>query len=228
MIVAMPPRLLPLFLLAGVAPLASAQTSAPATVDLFAAADFSGWTAVTPAGADIAAICTRADRTIQISGTPTGYLLTEASYANYKLHLEYRWPTDAAPKSNSGVLLNIGPDPAENNSPWPTCIQLQTKARYAGDLLQMSGATFAESVTTPARGRVPPIRARQSAVSELPFGEWNSVDIVSLDGALEIRINGVLQNSVTQVSPASGRIGIQLEGSPFELRNVELTPLPQG
>jgi hypothetical protein len=42
---------------------------------------------------------------------------------------------------------------------------------------------------------------------------------------VEVTVNGVLQNRVTHVAPASGRIGFQLEGTPYELRRVALTPL---
>jgi hypothetical protein len=61
--------------------------------------------------------------------------------------------------------------------------------------------------------------------SEKPAGEWNACDITCRAGTLEVRINGVLQNRVTQRQPAAGRIGFQLEGTPFELRRVTLTPL---
>jgi hypothetical protein len=43
---------------------------------------------------------------------------------------------------------------------------------------------------------------------------------------IEVAINGVKQNRVTGCTPASGRIGLQLEGTPFELRNVRLETLP--
>lgn len=53
-------------------------------------------------------------------------------------------------------------------------------------------------------------------------GEWNTGDILCQGNTLEVRINGVRQNRVSQCSPASGKIGFQLEGAPFELRHVEL------
>ena len=38
-------------------------------------------------------------------------------------------------------------------------------------------------------------------------------------------VEGVPQNTVTRANPAAGRVGFQLEGVPFELRAVRLTPL---
>jgi hypothetical protein len=42
---------------------------------------------------------------------------------------------------------------------------------------------------------------------------------------VEVTVNGVLQNRVSQAAPNSGRIGFQLEGAAYELRHVVLTPL---
>lgn len=69
------------------------------------------------------------------------------------------------------------------------------------------------------------MKARVAADSEQPAGEWNSADIVSRDGVIEVAVNGVAQNRVTGAMPREGRIGFQLEGTPYELRHVELTPL---
>ena len=47
----------------------------------------------------------------------------------------------------------------------------------------------------------------------------------SLHGTIEVAINGVPQNRITNAKPAEGRIGFQLEGAPYELRNVTLEKL---
>jgi hypothetical protein len=51
------------------------------------------------------------------------------------------------------------------------------------------------------------------------------MDVVSRDGTIEVSINGVAQNRVSGAAPRSGRIGFQLEGTPYELRNVTVVPL---
>lgn len=225
-IVAMMPRRILLGSLLAITGWASGAPPATETLDLFSDPEFAGWSVVAANAADIRSICSRTtDGTIALTGTPTGYLLTDATYENFVLRLEYRWPADAAPKSNGGILLHIVSGPVAPAA-WPTCIQLQTKVQNAGDLLQMFGATFTEPVTSPAKGNVPPLRARQQDASERPFGEWNIVEIGCLRGMIEVRINGVLQNRVTGAEPHAGRIGIQLEGAPFELRHVRLLPIP--
>jgi hypothetical protein len=101
---------------------------------------------------------------------------------------------------------------------------VQTKHGNAGDLLPMAGAGFAEPLTSAADAPVR-IKARMAADSEKPLGEWNSCDIVARDGTVQVSINGVLQNTASKVEPHEGRIGFQLEGAPYELRRVTLTPI---
>ncbi|CAN7326992.1 DUF1080 domain-containing protein [Pseudoduganella sp. LjRoot289] len=191
-----------------------------AAVDLFNGRDFSGWQLETTPAAPVESVFSILPGGVVASaGQPSGFLATTASYRNYRLHVEWRW---SAKPGNGGVLLHISPGPMDRV--WPVSLQVQTKKGNVGDLLPMAGYTFAEPPTS-APGASPVIKARTAADSELPAGEWNSADIVSLDGVVEVSINGVAQNKVTRAAPLSGRIGFQLEGAPYELRRVELTPL---
>ena len=161
----------------------------------------------------------KADGTIAVSGSPVGYVATKRSYDNYRFHVEWRWPAGAAKNSNSGILLHIASGPKDRA--WPVCFQVQTKPGRAGDLLPMAGATFAEPLSTPPEAKTPQLD-RKDATSEKPVGEWNSCDVVCHEGTVEVTINGVLQSRVTDVNPGAGKVGIQLEGTPFELRNLRL------
>jgi hypothetical protein len=190
-------------------------------VELFNGRDFSGWELqTTPAASMADAFQILPDGVIASAGKPSGFIATRESYRNYKLHVEWRWP---GKPGNGGVLLHISPGAFDRV--WPVSLQVQTKFGNAGDLLPMAAASFAEPLTS-APGAETRIKARTAADSEKPAGEWNTCDIVSRDGTVEVSVNGVLQNRVSNVSPASGRIGFQLEGTPYELRRVELTPLP--
>lgn len=183
--------------------------------DMFS--DLRGWELRTEPAADLASVIgVRADGVLGVSGAPSGFFATKASYRNYRLHVEWRWPGKAG---NAGVLLHISDGPMDRV--WPLSVQVQTKSGNAGDLLPMAGAKFAEPLT----GDKPPVKARTAASSERPAGEWNSADIVARDGLIEVTVNGVAQNRVTGASPREGRVGFQLEGTPYELRHVELTPL---
>ena len=88
----------------------------------------------------------------------------------------------------------------------------------------MAGAAFAEPLSSAPGARTPQLE-RLGVAAEKALGEWNSVDIVCRDGAIRVTINGVFENRVTGCDPHAGRVGLQLEGFPFEVRNVRLTPL---
>ena len=179
--------------------------------------DLGGWELRTePAAAAASAISVRADGVVAVAGVPSGFLATTASYRNFRLHVEWRWPGKAG---NGGVLLHISEGPMDRV--WPLSVQVQTKFGSVGDLLPMAGAKFAEPLT----GDKPAVKAHMGANSEYAAGQWNSADIVARDGVIEATVNGVLQNRVTAATPREGRIGFQLEGTPYELRHVELTPI---
>ncbi len=186
---------------------------------MFNGRDLAGWELVTVQGAPLAdSFTVRPDGVIASTGNPTGYLATKDSYRDYRLHVEWRW---SGKPGNAGVLLHIEGGPKDRA--WPLSIQVQTKQGSVGDVLPMAGASFTEPLTS-APGASPSIKARLAADSEKAVGEWNSADIVSRAGTLEVTVNGVLQNRVRDAKPAQGRIGFQLEGAPFELRNVTLVP----
>ena len=175
---------------------------------------------VTTPAAEPSAVWTRgADGVIRVSGKPAGYISTRASYTNYRLHVEWRWP---GKPGNAGVLLHVASGPKDGA--WPLSVQVQTKHGFAGDILPMAGAGFAEPLTS-APGAYPAIKGHTGLDSERPAGEWNSADILARDGVIEVSVNGVPQNRVSAVTPSAGRIGFQLEGLPYELRNISITPL---
>jgi hypothetical protein len=159
------------------------------------------------------------DGVIAVAGTPSGFVATRAAYANYRLHVEWRWP---GKPGNSGVLLHIASGPKDGV--WPVSQQVQLKHGAAGDLLPMAGASFVEPLTS-APGGYPPVKAHTAPDSERTAGEWNSMDVVSRAGVIDVAINGVAQNRVTGATPAAGRVGFQLEGAPYALRNLRLEPL---
>lgn len=162
------------------------------------------------------------DGILNTSGDPFGYLRSKDTYSNYKLHVEWRWPGEP---TNSGVLLNVqGEDRI-----FPHCIEAQLKYGQAGDIVLMgagAGVTVRDSaylVTSDERFYLSIPKFEES--SEKAPGEWNTYEITSLDGKLELVVNGVLQHSATEVSMNEGNIALQSEGSPLQFRNVYLVEL---
>lgn len=159
------------------------------------------------------------DGILNTSGDPFGYLRTKESYSNYQLHVEWRWVEEP---TNSGVLLHVqGKDRI-----FPHCIECQLMHERAGDIVLMgagAGVTVRDSsylVTSDERFYLSIPKFENS--SELTPGEWNSYDITSVDGELEIVVNGVIQHIATDATMNEGNIALQSEGSPLQFRNIYL------
>ena len=155
-------------------------------------------------------------------GDPFGYIRTKESYSNFKLHVEWRWTEEP---SNSGVLLNVqGKDMI-----FPHCVEAQLMHGKAGDFVLMgkgAAITVKDStylVTSEEKRYLAIPKFEES--SEKPAGEWNTYDITSKDGTLELVVNGVLQNKGTGMSLTEGNIALQSEGGPMQFRNIYLQPL---
>ncbi len=162
------------------------------------------------------------DGVMNTLGDPFGYIRTKESYSSYKLHLEWRWTNEP---SNSGVLLNV----QGKEMIFPQCVECQLMDGRAGDIVLMgkgTGITIRDSTytVTSEEHRYLAISKFEES-SEKPAGEWNSYDITSKDGDLEIIVNGVLQNIGTGMTLTDGNIALQSEGAPLQFRNIYLQPL---
>lgn len=184
--------------------------------NLWNGTDLSTWEFVTNPAVDIATVChATPDRALAAAGRPIGYLTaTAATFKNYRLHVEWRWTEKPG---NGGILVHIASGPKDRQ--WPLCFQIQLKAHRAGDVLPMAGATCAELPSPQAT-----LVEKTGVDAEKAPGEWNTCDVVCRNGTIECSINGVPQNLVSQCAPSEGRVGFQFEGTPFELRNLRLTP----
>lgn len=162
------------------------------------------------------------DGILNTSGDPFGYLKTKETYSNYKLHVEWRWPGEP---TNSGVLLHVqGKDRI-----FPHCIEAQLMHGKAGDIVLMgegAGVTIkGEDFLVESDENFYMGITKFEDSSELAPGEWNSYEITSVNGELELVVNGVLQHTASNVSLDEGNIALQSEGSPLQFRNVYLVEL---
>jgi len=150
---------------------------------------------------------------IHISGNPFGYMRTKETFDNYKLHLEYSWPTEA---TNSGVFIHV----QQPDAIWPSCFEVQLMAGNAGDFICMGGSDMAE------RTDKSNIVVKKRAVSnEVAVGEWNTIEVVCKESIIEVFVNGTLQNKASGISLTRGHICLQSEGKDIEFRNIYVSKL---
>lgn len=152
---------------------------------------------------------------IETVGVPVGYMRTKQEYTNYRLHVEWRYPEKP---TNSGIMLHVGgPDKI-----WITHYQAQLKHENAGDFIVHGVgqlATIGDSVYVSTE-TVKPVIPKIHPTNENPAGEWNSYDITCKGNTIEVRVNGLLQNTATNCSLTKGAIGLQAEGSKIQFRNI--------
>ena len=181
---------------------------------LFNGQDFTGWTLFIPGDSvDVNQVWSVKDGVVHCTGVPDGYMRTNESYSNYKLHLEWRWVEEPG---NSGVLLHCqGPDQV-----WPNCIECQLKSGNAGDFVLIGPVSITVDGKEYINAEEFLIIKKKVEGVEKPIGEWNSYDILCQDGEITCWVNGTLQNKGTGASLTSGFIALQSEGAPIEFRNI--------
>ncbi len=155
------------------------------------------------------------DGVIETIGVPVGYMRTKKEYSNYRLHVEWRYPENP---TNSGIMVHTnGPDKI-----WVSHYQAQLKHENAGDFIVHGvgeKATIRDSVYV-STDTVKPVVPKLLPSNENPAGEWNSYDITCKGTTVEVKVNGLLQNTATNCSLTKGGISLQAEGSKIQFRNL--------
>ncbi|MEO5763659.1 MAG: DUF1080 domain-containing protein [Vicinamibacteria bacterium] len=196
-------------------------------IDLFPKGSLADWEYVAGLPTDIAQVAAVSDGVVTVAGKPSGYLATRTAYTAYVLHAEWRWADLTQTSKNGGVLVHITSGPVQQGL-WPTSLQVQLKTEHEGDILSMGDAHFMEAPSARGTATSPSdTLARHENTPGKPLGDWNSADVTVRGDVVEVTVNGVLQNRVSGCTPSSGRIGFQLEGQPFQLRNVAVSRLPK-
>lgn len=184
------------------------------TIMLFNGKDLNNWVfKLKDPSIDPATVFTIRNGLIHISGNPFGYMRTKDIYSDYKLHVEWRWPTEA---TNSGVFVHA----QQPDSIWLKCVECQLQAGNAGDFICMNGADMTERTD-----KSKPFVKKLAASSEKPTGEWNTMEVICEGNTIKVTVNGILQNKGTNVSVTKGSICLQSEGKDVEFRNVYLIRL---
>ncbi len=153
------------------------------------------------------------DGVLALTGKPAGYIRTAKDYTNYVLRLQLRH----LKRGNGGVLLRI----VGEDKVWPRSMEAQGAAGNMGDFFSIGKFPF-KGPADRTRGRYIG-KAHQS--NERPLGEWNQYEITLHGGNLELKVNGLVQNTATDCLETPGKIGLQSEGTPMEFRNIVLIPI---
>jgi len=162
-------------------------------------------------------------------GEPRGHLLTDSSFRDYRLEIEYRF---AAAPGNAGVLVHAS-TPRALYGMFPRSIEVQMEHGNAGDFwciledirvpdMERRRGPAAEWGTSEGKAR----RIRNlTDDSEKPVGEWNTMVIEAVGRSIRVWVNGHLVNDGSDATADRGRIALQSEGSEVEFRMLSLAPI---
>jgi hypothetical protein len=153
------------------------------------------------------------DGLLRCKGRGRGYLYHTQPRANYELTVEWRWPQGTG---DSGVWFMM----AKPGGARPACLEAQLLSGRAGDFWVIGNFAL-KAQGKRALGHV----VKMADSSEKPAGQWNRMTIRVLKGTVDVKVNGVRQNTATDCPRAPGHIALQTEGDVLEFRNIQLRPL---
>ena len=227
------PTLLPLLLLAACGGGAGDGERPPVLEALFDGRTLDGWHVDVPAAdddPDITPTFVVRDGLLVSRGKPQGHLITDRTFRDYRLEVEYRWTGEPG---NCGVLVHCS-TPRRLYGMFPQSIECQMHHGNAGDFW-----CIGEDIRTPdmetRRGPDPEAWGVEEGQrrrilnltdgSEKPVGEWNRMTIECRFQSIDIWVNGELVNQGTDCTASSGQIALQAEGAEVEFRRLDLFKL---
>ncbi|NWK56141.1 DUF1080 domain-containing protein [Verrucomicrobiaceae bacterium N1E253] len=223
-------RMKSLAVLAVVMGAVSALTAEP----LFNGKDLKGWKVDVPKAdnnPDIQPSFIVRDGKLVSLGNPRGHLITEKSFSNYRLTVEYRF---AGKPGNCGVLVHSS-TPRALYGMFPKSIEVQMQSGHAGDFWCIE-----ENIEVPEMEKRRPKKEGQkyggskgdarrilnlTDDSEKKPGEWNTMVIECKGDEVKVWVNDTLVNHGSKATASKGQIALQAEGSEVEFRKLELEPL---
>ena len=168
------------------------------------------------------------------TGHPIGVMRSEKQYENFILHVEWK---HIEPGGNSGVFVWSAAIPnAESRLPDGVEVQMleldwvnlnkrdgetPPLAYVHGELFGVGGVqtvpdnprgTRSKSIENRCKGR----------------GEWNTYEVICVDGSIKLSVNGKFVNGLNKSSQKKGYVCLESEGAEIHFRNLTIIALPPG
>jgi hypothetical protein len=168
------------------------------------------------------------------SGQPIGVIRSEKQYENFILHIEWK---HIEPGGNSGTFVWSNANPPEATR-LPDGVEVQMLELDWVNLNKFDGVTppiayvHGELFGVGGVKTVPdnPRGTRSMSIENLckGKGEWNTYDVVCVDGVIKLSVNGKFVNGISQSSQKKGYICLESEGAQIHFRNIVIIELPSG
>jgi hypothetical protein len=159
-------------------------------------------------------------------GTELGYIMSEKSFGNYHFVLDFKWGEKKWPprdkmKRDSGICYNIPED--EPDSIWPQSVECQIQEGDVGDFWLLNYSTI--QVDGKQNSPLQHSQIVKKVDAEKPNGEWNTVEVISVNGKCVHIVNGTVVNYGENSSLIGGRILLQSEYAELYYRNIRIREL---
>jgi hypothetical protein len=168
------------------------------------------------------------------SGHPIGVMRSQKQYENFIMHIEWM---HIEPGGNSGVFVwsNARPD---SGTRLPDGIEVQMLELDWVNLNKHNGQTppiayvHGELFGVGGVKTVPdnPRGDRSKSIENRckGRGEWNTYDVVAVDGVIKLSVNGKFVNGISRSSQRKGYLCLESEGAEIHFRNIKVMELPPG
>ena len=165
------------------------------------------------------------------TGHPIGVIRSEKRYENFLLHIEWK---HMEPGGNSGTFVWSDAEPGDNRLPNGVEVQmleldwvnLNTKDGKTPPVAYVHGEIFGvggiETVPDNPRGR----RSKSVENRCKGKGEWNTYEVVCVDGTIKLSVNGKFVNGISKSTQKVGFICLESEGAEIHFRNIRIIQLP--
>ena len=165
------------------------------------------------------------------SGHPIGVIRTEKEYENFILHIEWRHMEAGG---NSGTFVWSSAVPGDNRLPDGVEVQMleldwvnqhirdgkkPPVAYVHGEVFGVGGV---EIIPDNPRGK----RSKSTENRCKGKGEWNTYDVICVDGTIKLSVNGKFVNGISKASNQKGYICLESEGAEIHFRNIKIIEMP--
>lgn len=204
----------------------------PEWKDLFNGKDLTGWVDVNTSPET----WTVNDEGLLVcKGLPIGVMRSEKQYENFILRIEWRHMEAGG---NSGIFvwseanipegrrLPAGVEVQMLELDWPN--QHRDKDGNPAPIAFVSGEVWGTFTT-----RTEPDNPRGERSKSLELrckgkGEWNTYDVVAVDGTIKLSINGKFVNGISKSTIKKGYFCLESEGAEIHFRSIKIMELPPG
>ncbi|MCP5114652.1 MAG: DUF1080 domain-containing protein, partial [bacterium] len=167
-------------------------------------------------------------------GEPPGVMRSHRQYETLTMHIEWKHMEQGG---NSGTFIWSNATPPEGKR-LPDGVEVQMleigwvelntkdgkvppRGYISGELFGVGGVKI-----VPDYPRGP----RSSSIEYrcLGRGQWNTYDVVAVDGVVKLSINGKFVNGIAKSTQKKGYICLESEGAEIHFRNIRIMELPPG